>query len=199
MFNSGITAQELINQVKDEADIALPIADINYVMWINAAEQLLYTELIKEQRKIELSGDRKTLIISDLAIPFGEAPIRFEDIHAVYADNAQLIKSTLASGNIFSNTYYKNNNSLVLSLKAKPQIITLIYYARPALKTEDNASTEYVKVPCEFTDLIKAKLRGEAYKIANEDALAAKWINDYNTLLEIFKAWLSDKQPEFGL
>ena len=51
----------------------------------------------------------------------------------------------------------------------------------------------------EFIDLAKAKLRAEAYKVANEDNLAAKWINDYNVLVETFKAWVEEKRATFGI
>lgn len=200
MFNSGIRVADLIEQIKDEADIAIPIPDISYITWLNAVEQLLYTELIKEQGEIELDNISDSEIsISGLTVPNDENAIRFEDIHAVYADKTQLIKSTLASGVIFPNTYYKSKNNIGLNLTGKPQTVKIIYFVRPALKTETNTDTEYVKVPLEFIDLVKAKLRGEAYKVANEDSLAAKWINDYNILLETFKMWLESKQSEFGM
>ena len=54
-------------------------------------------------------------------------------------------------------------------------------------------------VPVEFIDLVKAKLRGEAYKLVNEGEIAAMWLNDYNILLETFKAWISEKAPNFGM
>lgn len=200
MFNSGVKAADLIEQIKDEADIAIPIPDINYIMWLNSVEQLLYTELIQEQGEIKVTDVSENVIdVSSLTVPSSEDAVRFEDIHAVYADNTQLIESTLASGVIFPNTYYKIRNNIGLNLKKQPQTIKIIYFVRPVLKTEANASTEYVKVPPEFTDLVKAKLRGEAYKVANEDSLAAKWINDYNVLLETFKMWIQGKQSEFGL
>ena len=65
--------------------------------------------------------------------------------------------------------------------------------------TSGNFGTEHVKVPAEFIELVSAKLRGEACKLANEDALAAKWLSDYNVLLETFKTWIAGKQPSFGL
>ena len=200
MFDSGITASALIEQIKDEADIAIPISDATYVLWLNALEQLLYTELIQEQGKIELDGVNGSVIAIDtLNVPNGENAVRFEDIHAIYADETQLIKSTVASGVLFPNTYYKIQNDVGLNLKNQPEKLKIIYFVRPALKTVDNISTEYVMLPIEFIDLAKAKLRGEAYKVANEDNLAAKWINDYNVLLETFKAWISGKQSEFGI
>lgn len=200
MYDSGITVSDLINQIKEEADISYPIPDSSYVMWLNALEQLLYTELIQEQGKIMLDGVSDSVISMDaLTVPIGENAVRFEDIHAIYADKTQLIQSTVASGVIFPDTYFKTQNNIGLNLKKQPEKLIIIYFVRPALKTADNIDTERVMIPVEFIDLAKAKLRGEAYKIANEDALSAKWINDYNILLETFKAWLSGKQSEFGI
>lgn len=200
MFDSGIKASELIEQIKDEADIAVPIPDSSYILWLNAIEQLLYTELIREQGKTAVSGlVVSTVGIGTLTVQKGEAPIRYEDIYAVYADKKQLIESTVASGTIFKDTYYKTGNDVGINLSQKANTITFIYIVKPALKTASNISSTNVLVPLEFIDLVKAKLRAEAYKIANEDNLAAKWINDYNVLLETFKLWLSGKQPEFGM
>lgn len=200
MFDSGITASALIEQIKDEADIAIPIPDATYVLWLNALEQLLYTELIQEQGKIELDGVNGSVIgIDTLNVPNGENAVRFEDIHAIYADQTQLIESTVASGVIFPDTYYKIGNDIGVNLKKEPEKVKIVYFVKPELKTTDNINVKNVMVPIEFIDLVKAKLRGEAYKVANEGELAAMWINDYNVLLETFKAWLSGKQPEFGL
>ena len=200
MFDSGMKASVLIEQIKNEADIAIPIADSSYVSWLNALEQLLYTEFIQEQGKIELDGVNGSVIgIDTLNVPDGENAVRFEDIHAVYADQTQLIESTVASGAIFPDTYYKIGNDIGLNLKKEPKKVKIIYFVKPELKTTDNIAALNVMIPVEFIDLAKAKLRGEAYKVANEMELAAMWINDYNVLLETFKAWLSGKQPEFGM
>lgn len=200
MFDSGIKVKDLISQLKNEVDIAYPIPDENYVLWLNALEQLLYTEIIGEQGKIELDSISGSVIdISALNVPNGEEGIRFEDIHAVYADRTQLILSTVASGVIFPDTYYKIQNNIGLNLTYQPEKLKIIYFVRPELKTTDNYSTLNVMIPVEFIDLAYAKLRGEAYKIANEDNLAAKWINDYNVLLETFKAWIAGHKAQFGM
>ena len=60
MFDSGIKASVLIEQIENEADIAIPIAKESYVLWLNALEQLLYTELIQEQGKIERLWGKKS-------------------------------------------------------------------------------------------------------------------------------------------
>lgn len=200
MFDSKINVQDLIKQLNDEADVALPIPDESYILWLNALEQLLYSEFIQEYGKIELDSISDEIVsIDTLKVPNGENGIRFEDIHAVYADEKQLIESTVASGVIFPDTYYKIQNNIGLNLKQIPDKLTIIYVVRPELKTADNISSKNVMVPVEFIDLVKAKLRGEAYKIANEDSIAAKWLNDYNFLLENFKSWISSKQSKFGL
>lgn len=203
MFNSGISAKDLVAQLKNEVDVAIPIPNASYVSWLNSLEQLLYTELIQEQGEIELDSVSSGVIgIDTLNVPNDENAVRFEDIHAVYADQTQLIESTVASGVIFPDTYYKIQNNIGLNLKKQAEKLKIIYFVRPALKTvdiNDNISSENVMLPVEFIDLAKAKLRGEAYKVANEDSIAAKWLNDYNVLLETFKAWISGKQSEFGM
>ena len=197
MFDSGITAKKLIETIQSEADIAIDIPNQNYIDWLNALEQLLYREVIQEQA------------LTMLADPGASAPldiesegIRFEDIHAVYADKTQLIKSTLTSGIIFPNSYYKDNNLLGLKLAddtSNAKYLKVIYFAKPELKTEEDWANQNVMLPTEFLDIAKAKLRGEAYKLANELELSALWLNDYNAMLEVFKTWIADKQPKFGI
>lgn len=207
MFDSKIKAADLIKQIKDEADISYPLPDVSYIMWLNSLEQLLYTEVIQEQGKIELSKtDTDTVDTSEifietekLSVPTGESKLRFEDIYTIYADDTQLIKTTVASGEIFLGTYYKLRNGIAMNLRKEPDKLKFIYIVRPELKTEENYESLTVKIPVEFIDLAKAKLRGEAYKIANEDSLAAKWLNDYNILLETFKLWIANKQSSFGM
>ena len=209
MFNSGITAQDLIEQVQSEADIAPDIPSSSYVTWLNSLEQLLYTEVIKEQGKVDtftLPFEHISFETLSSGIPDDEEAIRFEDVHAVYVDNTQLTKSTLASGHIFPNTYYKGGNDLVLHVTPTiwgdmdiQKLVDIVYIKKPKLKEPGNIGSLNVMLPVEFIDLAKAKLRGEAYKVAHEGELAALWINDYNVLLETFKAWIADKQPAFGL
>ena len=204
MFDSGISVKNLIKELKTtEVDVALEIPNATYVTWLNALQQVLYTEIIKEQRKvvIEQYPQNPFPIMSFLGEDDENVPV-FEDIYAVYADKTQLMKSTLTSGVIFPNTFYKDNNGVGFNVNPEPETLTIIYIARPALVEvgeDDEIKNANVMIPIEFIDLVKSKLRGEAYKLANEDNLAAKWLNDYNTLLETFKAWRAEKSPNFGI
>lgn len=199
MFDSGITAKELITAIQNEADIALDIPDENYIQWLNSLEQLLYSEVIKEQKAFTHTlPDILPITLDEINVSEGEAPLRYEDLHAIYVDNTQLIQSTVASGDIFPNTYYKDDNKLAFNVPY-PKKVKGVYFVRPLLKTLENIDTAHVMIPIEFIELAKAKLRGEAYKLVNEDNLAAKYLNDYNVLLETFKLWISEKASKFGL
>ena len=204
MFNSGITVETLIESVKSEADIAPDVPEENYMQWINAFEQMLYSEIIKEQDEYWANITDNSIKLKDITQEF-EA--RFEDVVAVYATKngktVQLKKSTLATGDILPNCYFKVGDKIFFSngfynKEDYPNGIEMriIYTRRPKIKTK---TSEEIMLPIEFIELMKSKVRGEAYKLANEDALAAKWLNDYNVLLENFKIWISNKSPSFGI
>ena len=199
MFNSGIKVTDLIEQINSEADIALDIPDKSYVQWLNSLQQLLYTEVIKEQKKVVLEPPfaNNTIDVSKLSEDGENAP-RFEDIHAVYADYTQLIKSTVTTGVILPHTYFKIADELGFNTTVEKNI-TIIYFVKPELINPKDIDDSEVMIPIEFIDLVTAKLRGEAYKLANEDGLAAKWLNDYNVHLETFKAWIVSKSANFGM
>lgn len=227
MFDSGIKVNKLIENLKNEVDIAIEIPDETYIEWLNSLQHMLYTEVIKEQKKVippaiihieggsvgeafgggNVGSDETTqrteyynpVIMSDIAIDEGENQPIFEDIYTVYADTTQLIKTTLASSDIFPNSFYKVNNNMGYKVTENPEELIIIYLVKPALVTTEDYANTNVMIPIEFIDLVKAKLRGEAYKLANEDALAAKWLNDYNVLLETFKKWITDKSAKFGM
>ena len=196
MFNSGKTVAELITELRDEVDIALEIPSSTYLLWLNSIEQLCYSEIIKEQRDVKVLAPTTPISMESLTVSEDEAPIRFEDIYAVYADDVQLMKTTLASGQIFPDTFYKQNDDLGFNSPYKTKELKIVYFARPKVKTSEAGN---VMLPIEFIDLVKAKMRGEAYKLVNEDALAGKWLNDYNVLLETFKAWCNSKASQFGV
>ena len=208
MFVGDATYKEIVDEVKSEVDIAIEIPDKTYFRWLDSLTTLLYTEIVKEQtvEVIEPVPDSPFITMFDGEDGY-KYEIRFEDIIAVYADDIQLTKSTPASGVILPNTFYKYSTNagfdetesysyFAYNTEHKPKKLTIVFLNRNFWIGKENSM---LRIPTEFTDLAKAKLRGEAYKLANEDALAAKWLNDYNTLLETFKVWIADRTPKFGL
>lgn len=203
MFDSGISAKELIESVKSEVDVALPIPNASYVMWLNSLEQMFYSSIIQEQNIITVNNPTsETIVLSDLVTSDNEAAVRFDDIYTVYADSVQLIKTNAASGQIFPNCYYKVNNNMAFNTFKKPERLDIVYSIKPALKTVDDSDEVQdgnVMLPIEFIEIAKSKLRAEAYMIENEYTPAANWINNYNILLENFKQWLLEHAAQFGM
>ena len=211
MYDSGITAAQLIADLQDEVDIITPIPNRLYVQWLNSLMQLLYEDVIREQYSVSL-GNQPGLdsALAQIEFDLSECEhdpnadtIRYEDISEVYNGRVQLIRSGIKGGlyDQFPNTYYKKGDKLAIYGPLNGNY-SIIYVARPALiqvDSEDDVGTGNVMLPIEHIDLVKAKLRGEAYKVANEDVLSAKWLNDYNMLLEYLKAWAMSRKAEFGV
>jgi hypothetical protein len=59
MYNSGMTAAHLISILREDVDIALSVGDGLCVLWLNAVQQMLYSEIVREQRVtvLEDGGD----------------------------------------------------------------------------------------------------------------------------------------------
>ena len=215
MFDSGISASSLIAGLKNEIDVAIPISNRSYVDSLNSLEQLLYTEIIKEQKEafLDTASDLSTsrlIFLSEISVPNSQKSVVSEDVYAVYIYDAEVIyptkftqlkKSTPATSPLIKYTWFEADYNKI-GATVSEHSFRVIYFVRPALKMvneNDVVGAGNVMLPVEFIDLAKAKLRGDAYKIANEDALAAKWLNDYNVLLETFKEWVEKRRPHFGI
>lgn len=221
MFNSGVTVAELITSLEAEVDIAGDLAPSFFVNHINAVEQMLYSDIIKEQAVIGIDNPKPLIDLSELKDE-SEKPynIRFEDIYTVFAcdhknneeheedervrevngyefNDYQLFKTTLTSGVIFGDTWWNDGGKLGINTDKKH--IKIVYYVRPVRKTGKPKENECISLPPEFVDLIKCRLRAEMYKAVNEDELAVKWLNDYNVLVETFSAWVENRRPSFGM
>lgn len=156
----------------------------------------------KEQNDLIITEPQEGIIqLASLDVSDNEAPIRFEDIYVVYADTTQLIKTSITSGCVFPDCFYKKGENLAIKMQKTPNFIKLIYHIKPKLiKVNENDEIQdgNVMIPIEFIELVKSKLRGEAYSLENEYGPASNWLNNYNILLENFKQWLSDKAQQFG-
>lgn len=203
MYDSGITARSLISNVSSEADITIPIDSDSWYRWINAVEQFIYTEILNEYTSVtlnyaELTNDTINLN-NDITTANGCAAPNFDDIIKVYADETELDRTSVISGLIFVDKplYYPDYvGNIKMNLTGCPEIIIVVYRLRPELKS--SLSDGNINIPVEFIDMLAARMRGEAYKIANEDNLSAKWLSDYNIQLESFKLWASRRNERYG-
>lgn len=200
MFDSGITARALVERARSEIDIAPIILDTSFVGWMNTVEQLLYTELIRELRKQSITDNASSPVtIARIAPGVGEGVPIYEDIYKVYADGKELIPMTMVGGYVFPtrDCYWKSPEGIEYSLlnDNTPDVIDVFYFVRPKLKTitDEEICEDNIMLPLEWIDIMLSRLRGEAYKLVNEDGISAKWLNDYNNLIEQFKVWLATK------
>ena len=179
IYDSKKTAQALIDEVINEADISLYITIPTYIRWLNALEQSIYGGIVKGTVKETVKGNNGKIPVSKAV----------EDITAIYAGSDALAKISAELLPLMSNdNFYAISNGNVLTNYGDADF-DVYYTERPTLKTESNYNTETVKLPVEFLELVYCKLRGEAYKLANEDGLAAKWLADYNAQIADFAAW----------
>lgn len=206
LYDSAVTTADFILGLRDELDIASIIPDSAFIRWLNTVEQTVYTELIREMRSVHLTvgyvdGDTPSFSLSDIVPSYGEDPVIFDDILKVYVDGIELDRVSLISGTTFDNLgmYYVDGGRVMVKTLVPASEVTVIHVVRPAKKAVENGvlPRETVKLPAEWLEIAASRLRGEAYKLANDDNLAAKWLNDYNLYLEQFKVWLT-KNKVYG-
>ena len=206
LYDSAVTTADFILGLRDELDIASIIPDSAFIRWLNTVEQTVYTELIREMRSVHLTvgyvgGDTPSFSLSDIVPSNGEDPVIFDDILKVYVDGIELDRVSLISGTTFDNLgmYYIDGGRVMVKTLVPASEVTVIHVVRPVKKAVENGELprETVKLPAEWLEIAASRLRGEAYKLANDDNLAAKWLNDYNLDLEQFKVWLK-KNKVYG-
>lgn len=205
MYNSGVNVKDFLDTLVDETDIAIAVPYKSRLRWLSAVEQFVYTEILEEyvRATVDLSQNPVDVVSLDvLPVPEGAAAPIYDDIVMVYGEEGQEIqKSGPIAGYEFpeKDLFYRDiDGKIVLSTRKEQAEITVIYRLRPAIKTENNDTLLNVALPPEYLDMAAAKIRGEAYKIANEDGLAAKWLADYNQQVENFKIWAASRNERYG-
>lgn len=193
MYDSGITAKAFIATIQAEADISMPVPQESYMRWINTVEQFLYAEILEEYVRVGMPYTGGVVALSEI----GEN-VSFDDIVSVYGDDVELDRAGVIAGIVVTDrpmywTDYRGN--LVLNTPDKPGYLTIIHRIRPAPK---QSGEERICLPVEWLDMLAARLRAEAYKIANEDGQAGKWMQDYNAQLETFKVWAARRNERYG-
>jgi len=191
IYDGGITNADLITDIIAEADISVTIPNDLYIRHLNALYQLLYRDYIKSEDAVEIEG---TPDLSAIVVNEGEDDVVFDDIVHLYrvcdGENYEIPKATAAYALTSENPcYYRDHDGSLVVANVDETDFVLIRRTRPALIT---AITDTAKVPLppEFLQLAVAKLLGEIYKAANDDSLSAKWLGEYNSLLDDFKQWL---------
>lgn len=191
MYDCGITAKAFIETVQGEADISAVIPEASWLRWINTVEQFLYAEILAEYVRVEIPYAEKIPLAS-----IGEG-VTYDDIVSVYGDDVELDRAGVIAGTAVERPMYWTDyeGNVILRPVDVPSQVFVVYRLRPTIK---KTGAETIRIPVEWLDLLAARMRGEAYKVANEDGLAGKWMNDYNMQLESFKIWAAKRNERYG-
>lgn len=198
MYNSEITAEAFATAVADSLSIGRAAPPEFYLDELSRLEQLLYSEYIREERMLSAFPIDGEIDLGEAVVPEGERAPRADDVFAVCIGNRALKRRRLSEAYLLDvddgeECYYKSDDQKIAICSAEDrdgEEVTLFYRAAPRLKRGEGA-TDAVALPFEFLPLAEAKLRGEAYKRAEDDARSAKWLSEYNSLLSGFAEWLT--------
>lgn len=195
IYNSGILASGFVEAISSEADITIEIPESSWYRWLSQVEQLCYTEFIKPLKKVEITiPDNGEIDLSSIAED-DEDDVNFDDIVKIYVDGVELRRGgAVSSVSLFRMPmYWLDGNTVYANRDGEAY---MIYIVRPAIKT--STSDGEIALPLEWLDMLGAKMRGEAYKVANDDGIAAKWLADYNQQLASFKVWCDNRNKRYG-
>lgn len=200
MYHSGVTVGQLIVEMQEEVDIAGVVPASAYYRWISSLEALLYSDVLLFDRQASLTAVDGFLDLSLLTVGDGERAVLFDDVRKVYIDGEELTRSGRVGAYQFDeekSIYYPDENGIRVSVYGEggDETYDIIWRVIPAPKTGDG---DEVMLPMEWLDMVMARLRGEAYKVANDDEQAAKWLGDYNTQLASFREWAAVRGRRYG-
>lgn len=204
MYRSSQTAQELIEELSAEMDVWEAFPPEWYLRFINALEQTLYSHSL-------LFPERVTLMPERSREKMGSVPLRSavrndfpreEDILRVYADsNRELSRMSPDLAPLFPCTYFvagEGENAALFFRPACTAKLTVYYRMRPAEKNLSNYQTEHLAIPDEYLELLKEKLRGEAFLAVGEPEEAKNHLGAYNAYLSSFLLWAKDQNHRIG-
>ncbi len=199
MMHSEITAATLLDRAIAGMGMFSPPSRDFFRDTMNECLSRLYTELVKETRAQTMPANGAYLSFESIPTVSG-AKVRREDVLAVYADGrqARYLRADLhdLTPSTKRNFFALDDTGILLAFPANT--VRVCYLVRPALCTEENEATYKIPLPLEFIPLLRARLLGEGYKMAGEDDLAAKWLEEYNRDLDGFAAYLATRKVKEG-
>ena len=197
MLTARTTARTLIDGVMGDMGLYTKFERAVYREILNETIARLYNEVIEEiaeARGVSVDG---ALILSDIPVPKDVAPIREADVLGVRKGDTHFRR---VSPKLFGFLDSEDGSFYALQeekIRLTPTWTThglfVTYRVRPLPFTKDNEERA-LPVPDEYVSLLRAKIRGEIYKLANEDELAAKWLGEYNLTLASFAAFCAARR-----
>lgn len=192
MFSCNVMARTIIDETMTELGTYEELSRATCRTLLNETLGRLYTDVVREEAEVACSPADGAISFSALILPSDNAGLRAEDIlrirkgtqfiHYLPPQRFTLVQS--ADGNF----YTVQGGKLLFTPTFTGHGMHLTYLRRPRPFTEGDEG-RMLPIPDEYVSMIRAKLRGEMFKLANEDALAAKWLGEYNAVLPAFAAY----------
>lgn len=191
MFSSNCTANELTRRVQDELGYANSPDRSFFYGVLNDCLARLYTEVIAEKRRLTANAKNGKANLAAVTPPENCAPIREQDVCAAWNGDRQLRFLPSSMFSLGGKGYYTvEDGCLCLGDPEDGETLEIAVILRPLPFGEENGNTP-IPFPDEFISLLACRMRGEALRLSGEDGEAAKWLGEYNALLDEFKLWLA--------
>lgn len=191
MFQAAITVGTLIDSVVEGMGLYTEIDRAAYRDVLNECLATLYIDVIDERAVCIAKSVEGVITYKSITVPTGQSAPRAADIRAVlyrdrplqYLPPDKFHLVVTADGDF----YTLKADGIHLTPTRSTTDLQVSYTVRPQRYGAGDEGAA-VPFPNEYLSLLRAKLRGEAYKLANEEAFAAKWLGEYNNSLAAFAA-----------
>lgn len=223
MLVGNMTAKAFVDEMTEEIDVSLPqIKRKQYYNWINEELFHIYSSAVK---CIGVNQYKTTNLIIDLNTPYEKDKfdvdldpdpydpiipsfencnletdmIMYEDVYKVYSsNNNEYVRSTFGSlmskGNRF---YYKSNGKLAVNFNEGDGIYKVMFFMRPKKITEENADGYIIPLPDGFLNVIRARIRSEAFMLSGNVAMANAWSDQHILYFEELKKWYNQREAHY--
>lgn len=200
MFTSTTDVRTLLDETISEMGLYEEIPRATYRRVLNETIGRLYGEVVREEREVLCSPDVDGAVaISSVSLPSDNAPLREEDILGIHKGSQVIHYLPPSHFHLVSsedgNFYTVKDQSIRFTPTFTEHGMRVIYLCRPKPYSESDEG-RMLPIPDEYLSLLRAKLRGEIFKLANEDSLAAKWLGEYNAALPAFAAYCERARRE---
>ena len=200
MFTSTTDVRTLLDETISEMGLYEEIPRATYRRVLNETIGRLYGELVREEREVLCSPDIDGAVaISSVSLPSDNAPLREEDILGIHKGSQVIHYLPPSRFHLVldedGNFYTVKDQSILFTPPFTGHGMRIIYLCRPKPYSESDEG-RMLPIPDEYLSLLRAKLRGEIFKLANEDSLAAKWLGEYNAALPAFAAYCERARRE---
>lgn len=197
MFQAAITVGTLIDSVAEGMGLYTEIDRSVYRDVLNECLCTLYSDVIDERAMCLVKSDNGLITYRAITVPQGQSAVRAADVRAVlyrdrplqYLPPDKFHLVVTADGDF----YTLKADGIYLTPTRSTTDLQILYTVRPQRYGAGDEGAA-VPFPNEYLSLLRAKLRGEAYKLANEDGFAAKWLGEYNNALAAFAAAYGRKE-----